>query len=139
MPALPAFLSNYTLLGRVVQTKTWKKSLIVPLPPLPRPPFFFFLLCWVFTVACKLLELHWLFPDQGSNLVPCIGRWIRTPWTTREVSYVLYPNQSLVTCDTLSVWESSSSLFPRTPFASLLCWIFFLDPPLPLASSTTLL
>ena len=26
-----------------------------------------------------------IFPDQGSNLCPCIGRWIPNCWTTREV------------------------------------------------------
>ena len=25
-----------------------------------------------------------IFPDQGSNCVPCIGRWILNPWITRS-------------------------------------------------------
>ena len=30
------------------------------------------------SVACGI------FPDQGSNSVPCIARWILNHWTTRE-------------------------------------------------------
>ena len=32
-----------------------------------------------FSMACGI------FPDQGSNLIPFIGRWILNHWTTREV------------------------------------------------------
>ena len=30
-------------------------------------------------------EAGGIFLDQGSNLCPCIGRWIPNCWTTREV------------------------------------------------------
>ena len=40
-------------------------------------------------------ELSWpmasgIFLDQGSNPVPCIGRWILNHWTTREVLFISY-------------------------------------------------
>ena len=36
------------------------------------------------SVACGI------FPDQGSNRVPCINRWIFNHCTTREVQYLLF-------------------------------------------------
>ena len=30
-------------------------------------------------------EAYWIFPEQGSNCIPCIGRQVLNHWTTKEV------------------------------------------------------
>ena len=41
----------------------------------------------VLGLSCS--TVHEIFPDHGSNRVPCIGRWILNYWTTKEVPWIL--------------------------------------------------
>ena len=39
------------------------------------------------------------FPDQGSNCVPCVRRWILNYWTTKEVQAILMGKKWLSHCN----------------------------------------
>ena len=76
----------------------------------------------VLTLSCsKVCEIS---PDQGSNRVSCIGRWILNHWTTREVPWIFLEGGFSVPC--ISSFQSlgwtcvmnSSSPYMR----SSMCW-----------------
>ena len=100
--------------------------------------YFYFWLCWVFmaerglspvvdsgghspAAAHKTLTMErrlncpmkcGIFLDQGLNRVPCIGRQILNPWTTREVLHS--PSWVSLSGGSQSPWCDSSSLVERT-------------------------
>ena len=73
-------------------------------------------------VAACHLSCPMACPSRDHTRVPCIGRWIRNHWTTREVFYLVWRGSFLVTSVVMhpSLWFRAVdvSLFCELPFFS---------------------
>ena len=76
----------------------------------------------VLRLSCS--TVHGIFPDQGSNRVPCIGRWILNHWTTREVPWIFLEGDFSVPC--ISSFQSlgwTCMMNSSSPYMRLsVCW-----------------